>query len=101
MVCFFREFWSISIFSGNSAVSAVDAPMSSEQSMLSAAGGGGNSLTLTAPSGWFFRVPFNFYTIVVSAEVVATVVAAAGLPPGTKLYALILKISNREISHVN
>jgi hypothetical protein len=86
-------------FLGNSAVTAVDAPTDSEQSILPAAGGDGNSLTLTASSGWFFRVPFNFYTIVVSAEVVAAVVAAAGLPPGTKLYALILKISSCEISY--
>jgi hypothetical protein len=70
--------------------------MGSEQSMLPAAGGGGNSLT---PSGWFFGVPFNFYIVIVSAEVVATLVAAAGLPSGTKLYALIFKISNRKISY--
>ena len=40
-------------------------------------------------SGWFFEVSLKFYTVVVSAEVVGTFVAAAGLPPGTKLYTLI------------
>ena len=86
---------------GNSVMTAVNAPMDSEQSILPAAGGGGNPPILTALSGWFFGVPFNFYIAVVSAEFVAAVVAAAGLPPGTKIDALILKISNREISHVN
>ena len=70
---------------GNSVVSVVDAPMDSKQSMLPVTRNGGNPPTLTALIGWFFGVSFNFYTVVVSAEVIA----AAGLPPGTKLYALI------------
>jgi hypothetical protein len=74
---------------GNLAMNAVDIPMDSEQSMLPVIRDGGNLPTLTDLSGWFFEVSFNFYTVVVLAEFVATFVAAAGLPPGTKLYALI------------